>query len=88
MGFAHVTDTSEEYACPMKETCSFQEVTKSPYEPEFEAAMEKEIKNHANHKHWTHCVKDEIPPSMMLRSTWKFKIKRNRHNVDTIKFEA
>ena len=50
--------------------------------------MKKEIKNCTNLKHWTCCLKDEIPQSMTLSSPWKFKIKRNRSTGDTIKFQA
>ena len=51
-------------------------------------AMMKETTNHTERKHWTHCTKSSVPYSQIIRSTWAFKIKRDRSTGEVIKFKA
>ena len=50
--------------------------------------MEHEIKNHISRKHWKHLPMNEVPHDQMLRSTWTYRIKRNRSTGGVIKFKA
>merc|ERR1719416_376907 len=50
--------------------------------------MEKEMENHVERKYWKYHLKDEVPQDQILRSTWTFKIKRNRSTGEVIKYKA
>jgi len=89
VGFIHVNKAPEEDMIdPMKETFTFKEAMISPYKKNFVEVMEKEMDNHIKRKHWTYCKRDNVLFSSILRSTWTFKIKRNRSTGDIIKFKA
>ena len=78
VGFFHVSNASEEDIDPLKEQCTFKEAMKSPYKQKFSKAMVHEINKHATRKHWDYVRKSDVPESLILRSTWTFRIKRNR----------
>ena len=58
------------------------------YKPQFVAAMEQEINNNTSRKHWSYCEMSTVPCDQILRSTWTFRIKRNRSTNEIIKFKA
>ena len=50
--FMHVIDPSEEDNIVTKKVCALKEAMNVPHEKEVIEAMEKEINNHAERKHW------------------------------------
>ena len=89
VGFIQVNKALEEDTVdPMKETFTFKEAMNSPYKKQFVEAMTKEMKNHIKRNHWTYCKRSEVPIYNILRSTWTFRIKRNRSTGEVIKFKA
>ena len=61
---------------------------KSPHKEKFISAMVKEINEYTTQKHWKYCLNSTVPPSLILRYTWTFRIKRNRPTGDIMKFKA
>ena len=88
MAFININKVTEEDDDPMKETYTFKEAMSIIYKKEFVDAMMKEIANHTKRNHWTYCRKSSVPYSQILRSTWTFRIKRNRSTGEVIKFKA
>ena len=72
----------------LQETFTFKEAMKSSYKPQVVAAMEQEINNHTSRKHWPYCEMSAVPHDQILRSTWTFRIKRNRSTNKIINFKA
>lgn len=88
VGFINVDTASEEDEDPMKEIYTYKEAMSSSHKKEFVDAMMKEISNHTKRNHWTYCRKSSVPYSQILRSTWTFRIKRDRSTGDIKKFKA
>ena len=87
VSFLTATPSPKE-ALEHQEIFTFKEATKSNYTLNFIQAMEHEIKNHTSKKHWKYEPMNEVPYDQNLRSTWTFRIKRNRSTGDAIKFKA
>ena len=83
-----MNDVSEEGIDQNKETCIFKEAMSNTHKKKFVEEMIYEIENHSSRKHWTHCLKKNVLVGQALRSTWKFRLKRNRSTGDIIKFKA
>ena len=86
-GFVHASYASEEDVDPLKEHCAFKEAMKSPYKENVVKVMVHETNNNAFREHWGCIRKSDPPASLILRSTWTFRIKRNRSTGSTIKFK-
>ena len=71
-----------------QEMFAFKEDMKSNYELNFVQAMKHEIKNHTSRKHWKHEPMNEVPYDQILRSTWAFRMKRNRSTGHVIRLKA
>ena len=61
---------------------------KSPYKENFVKAMVHKIKNHTSREHWEHVRKSDAPAFLILRTTWKFRTKKNKSTGSMIKFKA
>ena len=72
----------------LQETLTFKEAIKSSCKPQFIAAMEQDINNHDFRKNWSRCKMNTVPYERILRSTWTFRIKRNRSKNAIVNFEA
>ena len=72
----------------LQETFTFKEEMKNSYKPQFVATMEKDVNSHASRKHWSCCETKTVLHDQILRSTWTFRIKRNRSTNAIIKFKA
>ena len=67
--FFLTTIQAPEEVIELQESFTLKEAMKSSYKPQFIAAMEQEINNHASRKHCSCCELNFVPPDQLLRST-------------------
>ena len=85
--FNCINKVSDEVIGPLKEHFTFKVSVKSSYEENFMTVMVKEIHNQTNREHWKYFLKVDTPVSLILLSTWTFRMNRNRSTGDVIKLK-
>ena len=71
-----------------KDTLTYGEMKRQPDKPQFVTAMQKEISDHEQHKHWKLVHQSETKGAKTIMEIWSFRRKRDNIMVKVTKYKA